>query len=168
MTNSELHDSIMLIRDRLIRGDYDEKHICDDLFGLMQSLRPELYAVNQIGFSYSPEFFHLSEFEFSPTSKRLRLRNVIPNDMVRDNILNLCRVILDPARRILGKPIYISSGYRSQILNKAVGGVPNSKHLCGLAADVSCYDNTLLFDILNNLPHSELIFHSPTYIHVAL
>ena len=34
------------------------------------------------------------------------------------------------------KPIVINSGYRSEAVNKAVGGVPNSNHLTGCAADI--------------------------------
>ena len=33
-------------------------------------------------------------------------------------------------------PIIINSGYRSEAVNKAVGGVPSSNHLTGCAADI--------------------------------
>ncbi|WP_230961891.1 D-Ala-D-Ala carboxypeptidase family metallohydrolase [Burkholderia anthina] len=36
------------------------------------------------------------------------------------------------------KPIRITSGYRNQVVNRAVGGVPNSDHLTGRAADFQC------------------------------
>jgi len=43
---------------------------------------------------------------------------------------------LDRARELYGFPIYITSGYRTEEENKAVGGVPNSAHLTGKAADL--------------------------------
>ncbi|WP_321959716.1 D-Ala-D-Ala carboxypeptidase family metallohydrolase [Paraburkholderia sp. J69-1] len=36
---------------------------------------------------------------------------------------------------LVGKPILISSAFRSRAVNKAVGGVPNSAHALGFAAD---------------------------------
>lgn len=45
--------------------------------------------------------------------------------------------MLDKARSIYGKPIYVTSGYRTKLHNKEVGGVSNSSHLKGLAADIS-------------------------------
>ena len=45
--------------------------------------------------------------------------------------------MLDKARSIYGKPIYVTSGYRTELHNKEVGGVSNSSHLKGLAADIS-------------------------------
>jgi len=47
---------------------------------------------------------------------------------------------LDLARSIAGVPFKISSGYRSEDRNRRVGGVPNSSHCRGYAADVVCVD----------------------------
>ena len=41
-------------------------------------------------------------------------------------------------RDALGVPLYINSGYRCEEHNAAVGGVKNSYHVQGLAADLSC------------------------------
>lgn len=43
---------------------------------------------------------------------------------------------LQALRTRLGKPIVITSGYRSVEHNKKVGGSPNSQHLLGKAADI--------------------------------
>lgn len=51
--------------------------------------------------------------------------------------------MLDPARERLGKPIMVNSGYRCPLKNKAVGGVPNSQHLKGEAADITCAEMTI-------------------------
>ncbi|MBQ1823386.1 MAG: hypothetical protein II123_08130, partial [Lachnospiraceae bacterium] len=52
--------------------------------------------------------------------------------------------------------VYINSGYRSKRLNARVGGVPNSRHLQGKAADIHC-DNLdyakVIFDILRQNPY---------------
>jgi zinc D-Ala-D-Ala carboxypeptidase len=44
---------------------------------------------------------------------------------------------MDLLREKLGKPISITSGVRCPDHNKAVGGVPNSQHVMGIAADIS-------------------------------
>ena len=36
-------------------------------------------------------------------------------------------------------PIIINSGYRSEAVNKAVGGAPSSNHLTGCAVDIHVY-----------------------------
>ena len=43
---------------------------------------------------------------------------------------------LQAVRDVLGKPINITSGYRTPAHNKAVGGAKNSFHLKGMAADI--------------------------------
>jgi len=56
---------------------------------------------------------------------------------VEDNLRVLVEKVLDPLRLFYGKPISINSGYRCAELNKKVGGVWNSQHLTGEAADIS-------------------------------
>lgn len=114
------------------------------------------------------EHFKLSEFLASPTAVRHNL-TLNPSDAVFQNLRSLCSCVLEPARRKIGHPIYVTSGYRSQSLNRLVGGVSDSMHLYGRAADIMVYDFSLydLYEILKGLPHSELILHSE-YIHVAL
>ena len=92
------------------------------------------------------KYFSLGEFVNSPTAKRLGIDN-LPTFEVVDN-LNRLADYLDGIREKLGKPILINSGYRSPMLNKAVGGVANSQHLKGLAADVVCADMETLEKVL--------------------
>ena len=74
-----------------------------------------------------------------------------PTLEVVQNLQRLCVLVLQPLRETLGRPVYINSGYRSKRLNARVGGVPNSRHLQGKAADIHC-DNLdyakVIFDIL--------------------
>lgn len=46
--------------------------------------------------------------------------------------------VLQGLRAVLGCPINVNSGYRTETHNKAVGGSTNSAHLLGKAADISC------------------------------
>ena len=75
----------------------------------------------------------------------------IPTLDVIQNLQKLCILVLQPLRDKIGAPVYINSGYRSKRLNARVGGVPNSRHLIGKAADIHC-DNLayakVIFDIL--------------------
>lgn len=54
----------------------------------------------------------------------------------RENMEALVCEVLDPARERLGMPIVVNSGYRCPKHNAAVGGVTNSQHLRGEAADI--------------------------------
>ena len=79
-----------------------------------------------------------------------------PTLEVVQNLQRLCVLVLQPLRDTLGAPVYINSGYRSKRLNARVGGVPNSRHLLGRAADIHC-DNLdyakVIFDILKQNPY---------------
>ena len=92
------------------------------------------------------KYFTLSEFIKSATANRLCIDNT-PSFEVVDN-LNKLADYLDGIRAKFGKPILISSGYRCPMLNKAVGGVANSQHLKGLAADIVCSDMEYLEKVL--------------------
>ena len=79
--------------------------------------------------------FKLSEFEFSTTALARGFDNHCPQHLI-PNLRNLCERILEPLRAWVNEPIIISSGYRCPQLNKAVGGVSNSQHMTGEAADI--------------------------------
>lgn len=82
--------------------------------------------------------FTLDELTASQTAKQLRIINA-PGV---DEVCNLCALVhhvLQPLRDAMGEAIKIGSGYRCPQLNKAVGGVSNSQHIKGEAADL-CID----------------------------
>jgi hypothetical protein len=81
------------------------------------------------------EYFKLDEFTKSQTAEKFNIDNT-PNEYVVNNLNKLVTNILDPLRKTLGSPIKITSGYRSYLLNKMVGGVKNSQHMSGKAADI--------------------------------
>lgn len=80
--------------------------------------------------------FSYSEFEKSATADRHSINNVITSVEVRDNVKELTMSILEPLRVAWGDAILITSGYRCTKLNALVGGVANSAHLIGAAADI--------------------------------
>jgi uncharacterized protein YcbK (DUF882 family) len=82
------------------------------------------------------EHFRLSEFTHSITAQRLGLKNE-PDYQQRLALRHLCQEVLEPLRRHWGHPIRVTSGFRSIRLNHAVGGVGQSQHLLGEAADLS-------------------------------
>lgn len=88
------------------------------------------------------EHFNLSEFERSATADRMHIDNTIPEELI-PSLKNLCEQVLEPLREHFGTPVIISSGYRCPALNNAVGGVPNSQHLKGEAADIILPPSTL-------------------------
>lgn len=86
----------------------------------------------------------------------------------------LAAKVLEPARMELGSPITVSSGYRCNELNKILGGVENSQHLSGEAADIRCKDiPTLrkLFEILTNMNCDQVLYEKNSkgavWIHVS-
>ena len=90
----------------------------------------------------------------------------VPSEAIQ-NAIALVESVLDPAREKLGKPIKVLSGYRCPLKNKAVGGVENSQHLKGEAADISCADNAKLALILVKNGNYDQIILYPTFIHVS-
>lgn len=82
--------------------------------------------------------FTLEELTFSGVA---RMRH-IDNTPSLEEVANLSKLasVLEDVRTLLGHPIYINSGYRCVLLNEAVGGVADSAHIHGLAADIGCPD----------------------------
>ena len=82
--------------------------------------------------------FTLDELTASATAKA---RGIINAPGV-DEVCNMCALVhhvLQPLRDAMQEPIKIGSGYRCTNLNHAVGGVGNSQHIRGQAADL-CID----------------------------
>ena len=94
--------------------------------------------------------FTLTEMCASCTARDMQIDNM-PSQGCVDNLDRLVCGTLDPLRTIWGKPIRVSSGYRCKELNKAVGGVPDSYHMLGLAADLSVglpSENRKLYELI--------------------
>ena len=121
--------------------------------------------------------FKMSEFEVSRVAELAGVRNFVPVEC-HDNVRRLVGLTLDPLREAIGRPIYITSGYRTPWLNREVGGADNSYHLSGMAADITTRDDQgnvrMLVALLElRLPFTELgIYLKPngvvTRLHIAL
>lgn len=120
------------------------------------------------------KYFTLKEMTKSDTAIRRRISN-IPNEQEKENIYQLVEKILDPLRESYGKPIVVSSGFRCEKLNKAVGGSKTSQHKTGQAADIRSLEDTReenkkLFDLIKelNLPFDQLINeYDYDWVHVS-
>lgn len=104
--------------------------------------------------------FSLREMCASGTAIRLGIENV-PDEAVIKRLQQLCEHVLEPLRQRFGV-IRITSGYRCERLNRAVGGVKNSQHLRGEAADIHVSDievgRKMFRFIKENLEFDQLLF----------
>ena len=99
----------------------------------------------------------------------------IPSLAVVSNLQYLCQQVLEPLRLWADQPVIINSGYRCSRLNQLVGGVTNSQHLTGEAADIRLPDKATgqryAEFILENCRFDQLLFEhhsSGTYwLHVS-
>ena len=81
------------------------------------------------------QHFTIQELSASASAERLAIDNTPPR-AARRMLTILIEQLLDPIRRRYGAPIIVTSGYRCPALNTAVGGVANSHHIVGCAADI--------------------------------
>lgn len=114
--------------------------------------------------------FTWKEMEHSETAEIYGIDNH-PGREEMMAIRELVKRLLQPLRIAYGKPIRISSGYRSPQLNKLVGGVPSSLHVKGEAADCVVDDPGRLMDILikEKFPFDQAIWYKKRgFVHLSL
>jgi zinc D-Ala-D-Ala carboxypeptidase len=120
----------------------------------------------------------LSEVVRSDMAKRKGISNMpIPEHI--ENFKKLAENIFEPIRKHFGVPIMISSGYRSNALNTAIGGSLTSQHCSGEAIDIDMdgttrgVTNKMVFDFIKDkLNFDQLIFEfgtkdAPDWVHVS-
>lgn len=101
--------------------------------------------------------FTLAEMTHSQAASRRGLSNT-PGDRELANLGFLCGD-LEVIRALLGhKPITVSSGYRSSMVNAAVGGSSRSAHIRGLAVDFICPEYGDPTAICERILKSQLMF----------
>lgn len=121
----------------------------------------------------------LNEVTKSATAKRLGIDNT-PTPEHLANLKLLAEKIFEPIRKHFGKPIFISSGYRSKALNEATpGSSATSQHCSGEALDLdqdsagTGVTNRQVFDFIkDNLEFDQLIWeygtdNNPDWVHVS-
>lgn len=96
------------------------------------------------------------------TQAAMRLPNGIEESMIA-----LGEEVLDPAREKLGAPITVNSGFRCPLHNQTVGGVANSQHVRGEAADLTCKDNQRLARIIVEQGKFDQLIIYPSFVHVS-
>lgn len=119
--------------------------------------------------------FTMEELYASATATAKGINNK-PSVQQMINLVYLTAYVLEPLRVAMNEPIKIGSGFRCQALNKAVGGVYNSQHMKGQAADL-CIDGDIQkgrkwFNyIKNHLPFDQLIWEHNSkgtyWVHVS-
>lgn len=120
------------------------------------------------------KYFTLEELTRSTAAERLGIDNTPPDEVIL-NLRSLATYTLDIVRLEARRPVIVNSGYRCQELNKAVGGVSNSQHLRGKAADISVGGmeaNRRLFELIKSkksrCPYDQLILeHNGVWIHIS-
>mgnify|MGYP005703710961 CR=1 FL=1 len=121
--------------------------------------------------------FTLAELTKSQTAVRKNINNE-PGTAEIENLIHLAKTVLQPVREHFGKPVMISSGYRSPELCEAIGSSAKSQHAKGEAADfeIPGVDNMQLATWINkNTVFDQLIleFYEPGdpnsgWVHLSL
>lgn len=119
----------------------------------------------------------LSEVVKSNTATRRGINNN-PSAAHMTNLIKIANNIFQPIRDHFDKPIFVSSGYRSESLNDMIGGSKTSQHSKGEALDldndsIEYPTNRMIFDyIKDHLDFDQLIYEfgndeSPSWVHVS-
>ena len=122
------------------------------------------------------EHISLKEATKSNTAQRLGINNFPDNDTLVTMQIT-AEHIFEPLRNHFNEPICITSFYRSEELNKAIGGSSRSQHCKGEAIDIddvySKATNADFFNyIKNKLEYDQLIWEfgddeNPAWVHVS-
>lgn len=127
--------------------------------------------------------FSLSEFTDSNTAERRGIDNSPTAEHIH-NMVALCENVLQPLRERIGKSIRVSSGYRSEALNDAIGGATRngkavSEHCKGMAADIKLIVNgenqsQILYNTIlaMDIPFRQMIWEfgdddTPNWVHIS-
>jgi len=119
----------------------------------------------------------LGEVIKSITAKRLGIDNT-PDDWTTENLRQVALNVFQPLRDAFGCPIFVSSGYRSADLNRAIGGSNRSQHVEGRALDLDadvfgrCTNAQIFNWIKENVEFDQLIWEfgdedNPDWVHVS-
>lgn len=119
----------------------------------------------------------VKEVTKSNTAKRCGISNE-PTIEHLENLKAIALNIFQPARNYFKKPIFVSSGYRSEALNEKIGGSTKSQHSKGQALDLNAHifgglTNQQLFKFISDHTNfDQLIWEfgtdeEPDWVHVS-
>lgn len=123
-------------------------------------------------------YVSLAEVTKSDTARRRGISNE-PTPEHLENLKTICVEVFDKVRTHFGVPLFISSGYRSEALNKAIKGSRTSDHSLGRALDLdqdfrgNGVTNMEVFEFIkDNLEFDQLIYEfgttkNPDWVHVG-
>lgn len=103
--------------------------------------------------------FSLEELTVSDTAKRKGWDNT-PTELETQNLIRVA-ALLEQVREVVNKPVLVNSGYRSKIVNDAIGSRDTSQHRIGCAADIRVPGMTprevCKLVIASGIPYDQLI-----------
>ena len=111
------------------------------------------------------EHFTLAEF--------CNWRKYPANQPTVQQVVNMtygCLMLLEPARQTIGCPVIVTSGFRCEAVNRQVGGVKNSQHLVGQAADIRPRDSAQfqrLIAFLKAHALTDQLLTGPGWLHIS-
>ncbi len=113
--------------------------------------------------------FSLDEFTASQTATRRGIDNTPPPAVIET--LKRTALGMEGIRAVLGAPIIISSGYRSPVLNRSIGGAAKSQHVTGHAVDFICPGFGSPLEVCRTLVKSGIAYdqliYEGTWVHVS-
>jgi len=121
---------------------------------------------------------NISEAEAFKSQSAVRhgIDNTTTNEVVLANMRHVAE-LFEQIRAHFGKPIGISSFYRSPALNKKIGGAKNSQHILGEAIDIDAdiyggVTNAQIFEFAKTLDFDQLIWeygddNNPAWVHIS-
>lgn len=116
--------------------------------------------------------FTLAELTVSDAAVRKNYTEQFnPPDNVITALTELCENILQPLRNTVNASIKVTSGYRCERTNKAIGGAKTSQHIDGEAADINVegmsVEEVYLLIKDSNLPFDQVIQEFDAWVHVS-
>lgn len=123
--------------------------------------------------------FTFDELVRSSKAQKAGISNEPENTSQLVAICNLMANVLQPAREKCGFPITVTSGFRSEKVNKLIGGVAKSQHQKGEAADLRCFSGgkfdakrtRQLFSVLSEMDVDQLLYEKDSqgsiWVHVS-
>ena len=123
------------------------------------------------------ENLSLAEVTKSATAIRMGIANT-PSATHLIALKEVSKNIFQPCREHFGKPLAVTSGYRSEALNEAINGSKTSQHSKGEALDLDAdvfggFSNAKLFNyIKDHLDFDQLIWefgnnNNPAWVHCS-
>lgn len=120
--------------------------------------------------TWKTKYFSLPEVTVSDTAARRGINNSPPADI--NTRLKSSAERLDAVREHLGKPVLVTSGYRSPALNKVIGGVDSSHHTQGYAFDFTSPGFGTPYEVAkaiekSGIKYDQLIAEFGSWVHIS-